>query len=406
MSTERPIAALARTAAAVQEQAVRAQNFDAAVICRSAHGQLLAFDSEWARLEVLKKDAIFTQEFAGAAEIKASMESLVEQAEEAAKKLPSSILLGEVVKQLPEPLSLDQATADPAVKGSSDSPLVVLIDKHDAIMANAVARQNFELAGKCKSLLLELTQLQAEWAPLDLLKKDAVLTEDFAGAEQLRHSMEELVSRANLAVEAIQQHAVRAPTKAGLAPTKAGLAARNGREKKLASDQVSVANRSLGSRTQAERLASLATPAPPRLSMGSSKSIGSIHPLDRPIESTLSPSVGARPKPAVPRPPPKSGARKAKGGAPSPMERVQRQMEQRARAATHCTAVFRGMASRAQQRRRHAAATVTQMAWRRRSTSIRITLRVLKREEMEREAANTVRAVLQHRREARMPHIS
>lgn len=399
MSTERPIAALARTAAAVQEQAVRAQNFDAAVICRSAHGQLLAFDSEWARLEVLKKDAIFTQEFAGAAEIKASMESLVEQAEEAAKKLPSSILLGEVVKQLPEPLSLDQATADPAVKGSSDSPLVVLIDKHDAIMANAVARQNFELAGKCKSLLLELTQLQAEWAPLDLLKKDAVLTEDFAGAEQLRHSMEELVSRANLAVEAIQQHAVRAPTKAGLA-------ARNGREKKLASDQVSVANRSLGSRTQAERLASLATPAPPRLSMGSSKSIGSIHPLDRPIESTLSPSVGARPKPAVPRPPPKSGARKAKGGAPSPMERVQRQMEQRARAATHCTAVFRGMASRAQQRRRHAAATVTQMAWRRRSTSIRITLRVLKREEMEREAADTVRAVLQHRREARMPHIS
>ena len=72
------------------------------------------------------------------------------------------------------------------------------------------------------------------------------------------------------------------------------------------------------------------------------------------------------------------------------MERVQRQMEQRARAATHCTAVFRGMASRAQLRRRHAAATVTQMAWRRRSTSIRIKLRVLKREEMEREAADTV----------------
>ena len=400
MSAERPIAGLARTAATVQEQAVRAQDFDAAATCRSAHSQLLAFDSEWARLEVLKKDAIFTQEFAGAAEIKASMESLVEQAEEAAKKLPSSILLGEVVKQLPEPLSLDQATADPAVKGSSDSPLVVLIDKHDAIMANAVARQNFELAGKCKSLLLELTRLHTEWAPLDVLMKDAVLTEDFGSAEQLRHSMEELVSQANLAVKTADQHAVRAPTKAGVAPTKAGLAARNkgGREKKLASDQLSLAGRSLAasvSRTPAQRL-----------SMGASKSIGSIHPLDRPIEATLSPSVGARPKPAVPRPPPKSGARKAKGGAPSPMERVQRQMEQRARAATHCTAVFRGMASRAQQRRRHAAATVTQMAWRRRSTSIRIKLRVLKRKEMEREAADTVRAVLQHRREARMPHIS
>jgi hypothetical protein len=106
-------------------------------------------DSEWARLEVLKKDAIFTQEFAGAAEIKASMENIVAQAEEVAKKLPSSILLGEVVKQLPEPLPLDHATADPAVKGSSDSPLLVLIDKHEAIMANAVGRQNFELAGKC-----------------------------------------------------------------------------------------------------------------------------------------------------------------------------------------------------------------------------------------------------------------
>lgn len=405
MSAERPIAAIARTAAAVQEQAVRAQDFDAAVTCRSARSQLLALDSEWARLEVLKKDAIFTQEFAGAAEIKASMENIVAQAEEVAKKLPSSILLGEVVKQLPEPLPLDHATADPAVKGSSDSPLLVLIDKHEAIMANAVGRQNFELAGKCKSLLLELTRLQAEWAPLDLLKKDAVLTEDFAGADQLRHSMEELASQANLAVESIQQHAVRAPTKAGNAPTKAGLAARNGREKKLASDQLSVANRSLGSRTQAERLASLTTPTPPRLSMGSSKSIGSIHPLDRPIEATLTPSVGARPKPAVPRPLPKSGARKVKREAPSPMERVQRQMEQRARAATHCTAVFRGMASRAQQRRRHAAATVTQMAWRRRSTSILIKLRVLKRQEMECEAADTLQAVLQHRREARMPHI-
>ena len=396
MSAERPIAALARTAATVQEQAVRAQDFDAAATCRSAHSQLLALDSEWARQEVLKKDAIFTQEFAGAAEIKTSMESLVVQAEEIAKNLPSSILLGEAVKQLPEPLSPDHATDDPAVKGSIDSPLLVLKDKHETIMANAVARQNFELAGKCKSLLLELTRLHTEWAPLDVLMKDAVLTEDFGSAEQLRHSMEELVSQANLAVKTADQHAVRAPTKAGVAPTKAGLAARNkgGREKKLASDQLSLAGRSLAasvSRTPAQRL-----------SMGASKSIGSIHPLDRPIEATLSPSVGARPKPAAPRPKP---ARKPRGELPSPMERVQRQMEQRARAATQCTAAFRGMTSRAQQRRRHTAATVTQMAWRRRSISILIKLRVLKQQEMVREAADTVQAVLQHRREARMPHI-
>tara|TARA_B100000787_G_scaffold80903_1_gene59758 strand:+ start:196 stop:468 length:273 start_codon:yes stop_codon:yes gene_type:complete len=87
------------------------------------------------------------------------------------------------------------------------------------------------------------------------------------------------------------------------------------------------------------------------------------------------------------------------------MERVQRQMEQRARAATQCTAAFRGMTSRAQQRRRHTAATVTQMAWRRRSLSILIKLRVLKQQEMVREAADTVQAVLQHRREVRMPHL-
>ena len=174
MSAERPIAALARTAATVQEQAVRAQDFDAAVICRDSCGQLLAFDSEWARLEVLKKEAIFTQEFAGAAEIKASMDSLAAQADEVAKKLPSSILLASPKKQLPEP-PLEHATADPAVKGGSDSPLLVLIDKHETIMANAVARQDFELAGKCKSLLEELTRLQAEWAPQDLQKKGHLL---------------------------------------------------------------------------------------------------------------------------------------------------------------------------------------------------------------------------------------
>lgn len=393
MSAERPIEALARTAAAVQEQAVRAQDFDAAVICRDSSSQLLAFDSEWARLEVLKKEAIFTQEFAGAAEIKASMDSLAAQADEVAKKLPSSILLAEAVKQLPEPLPLGHATADPAVKGGSDSPLLVLMDKHETIMANAVARQDFELAGKCKSLLEELARLQAEWAPQDLQKKDAIVTEDFARAEQLRHSMDELVSRANLAVEPIQQqHAVRAPTKAGLA-------ARNGRQRKqAASDQVGVANRSLGGRTQAERLASLATPAPPaRLSRGSSsKSIGSTHPLDRPLDSTLSP-FGARPKPAAPRPPPKSGApksgpHKAKGGTLTPMERVQRQMEQRARAATLCAAAFRGLRARAQQRRRHAAATVAQMAWRRRHFSLLVKLRVHRRQQTEREAADTVQA--------------
>ena len=390
MSAERPIAALARTAATVQEQAVRAQDFDAAVICRDSCGQLLAFDSEWARLEVLKKEAIFTQEFAGAAEIKAGMDSLAAQADEVAKKLPSSILLASPKKQLPEPLPLEHATADPAVKGGSDSPLLVLIDKHETIMANAVARQDFELAGKCKSLLEELTRLQAEWAPQDLQKKDAIETEDFERAEQLRHSMDELVSRANLAVEPIQQHAARAPTKAGLA-------ARNGRQRKqAASDQVGVANRGLGGRTQAERLASLATPAPPaRLSRGSSsKSIGSTHPLDRPLDSTLSP-FGARPKPAAPRPLPKSGApksgpHKAKGGALTPMERVQRQMEQRARAATLCAAGFRGLRARAQERRRHAAATVAQMAWRRRHFSLRVRRRVLRRQETEREAADTV----------------
>ena len=391
MSAERPIAALARTAAAVQEQAVRAQDFDAAVICRDSCGQLLAFDSEWARLEVLKKEAIFTQEFAGAAEIKASMDSLAAQADEVAKKLPSSILLASPKKQLPEP-PLEHATADPAVKGGSDSPLLVLIDKHETIMANAVARQDFELAGKCKSLLEELTRLQAEWAPQDLQKKDAIETEDFERAEQLRHSMDELVSRANLAVEPIQQHAARPPTKAGLA-------ARNGRQRKqAASDQVGVANRSLGGRTQAERLASLATPAKPaRLSReSSSKSIGSTHPLDRPLDSTLSP-FGARPKPAAPRPLPKSGApksgpHKAKGGALTPMERVQRQMEQRARAATLCAAGFRGLRARAQERRRHAAATVAQMAWRRRHFSLRVKRRVLRRQETECEAADTVQA--------------
>lgn len=394
MSAERPIAALARTAAAVQEQAVRAQDFDAAAICRNACSQLLAFDSEWARLEVLKKEAIFTQEFAGAAEIKASMDSLAAQADEVAKKLPSSILLGEAVKQLPEPLPLEHATADPAVKGGSDSPLLVLIDKHETIMANAVARQDFELAGKCKRLLEELTRLQAEWAPQDLQKKDAIETENFARADQLRHSMDELVSRANLAVEPFQQqHAVRAPTKAGLG-------ARNGRQRKqAASDQVGVANRSLGGRTQAERVASLSTPAPPaRLSRGSSsKSIGSTHPLDRPLDSTHSP-FGARPKPAAARPQPKSGAPKSgphktkRGGALTPLERVQRQMEQRARAATLCAAAFRGLRARAQQRRRHAAAAVAQMAWRRRHLSRRVELRVHRRQQTEREAADTVHA--------------
>ena len=144
MSAERPIAGLARTAATVQEQAVRAQDFDAAATCRSAHSQLLAFDSEWARQEVLKKDAIFTQEFAGAAEIKTSMESLVVQAEEVAKNLPSSILLGEAVKQLPEPLSPDHATDDPAVKGSIDSPLLVLKNKHETIQNENKTRRNYE----------------------------------------------------------------------------------------------------------------------------------------------------------------------------------------------------------------------------------------------------------------------
>lgn len=84
------------------------------------------------------------------------------------------------------------------------------------------------------------------------------------------------------------------------------------------------------------------------------------------------------------------------------MERVQQQMEQRARAATYCAAVFRGMAARAQQRQRQAAAMECQMAWRRKSCSILVKLRVCRREKQEREAADTVQAVLQHRREAQI----
>ena len=57
-----PIGELVRTTATCKAEAVRVQDYEIAATCRDVHAQLVELLGEWKHLEVLKQEAVFTEE--------------------------------------------------------------------------------------------------------------------------------------------------------------------------------------------------------------------------------------------------------------------------------------------------------------------------------------------------------